>query len=83
MIQGLVGGYTEPRVRTGRPSIGPPEARKTERHFSEVIPDKKRKKCQVCAQTRDQGYKGTRVRTWCRPCGIGLCTGKCFEQYHT
>ena len=65
LVEGLIGGYQEPRKKVGRPSIGSPEARKVERHFLEVIPDKKRKKCAVCAQKQEQGYKGTRITTWC------------------
>lgn len=82
VVEGLINGYQEPRKKVGRPSLLPPEARKTERHFLEIIPEKKRKKCAVCAEARNQGYKGTRISTWCRDCGVGLCKGNCFMQYH-
>lgn len=82
LVEGLIGNYQEPRKRVGRPSIAIPQARKTERHFLEVIPNKKRKKCSVCAQDRSQGFKGTRITTWCKDCGVGLCKGQCFINYH-
>ncbi|CAB4027540.1 THAP domain-containing 9 [Paramuricea clavata] len=73
LVQGLIGGYEEPRKKVGRPSLGSPEARKLQRHFLQVIPDKKRKKCAVCAQDRDQGsdmVKGDRERVILKPNAI-------------
>ncbi|XP_067945031.1 piggyBac transposable element-derived protein 4-like [Watersipora subatra] len=82
LVEGLIGDYREPRKHVGRPSCSP-VARKTARHFLEVIPDGKRKKCTVCAKPRGQGYKGSRIGTWCKDCGVGLCKGACFNSYHT
>jgi hypothetical protein len=82
VVEGLIGDYTAPRKRAGRPSLQPPAARKTERHFLEKIPDSKRKKCVVCCQKRVDGYKGSRITTWCKDCGVGLCKGECFIAYH-
>ena len=49
VVESLIGDYKEPRSQLGRPSIGTPASRKTERHFLESISDKKRKKSAVCA----------------------------------
>ncbi|XP_067940176.1 ankyrin repeat, PH and SEC7 domain containing protein secG-like [Watersipora subatra] len=38
LVEGLIGDYCEPKKRIGRPSCSP-VARKTARHFLEVIPD--------------------------------------------
>ena len=80
LIEGLVAGHTETRRKAGRPSLGPEPARLPERHFVDDIPEKKRKKCVVCAQDRVDGYKGSRIRTWCSECCVAL---GCFKRYHT
>ena len=54
LVKGLVGPFREPRKKVGRPSLGPLEARQTARHFMEMIPDQKQKKCAVCATKRSQ-----------------------------
>ena len=82
VVEGLIGDYREPRKRAGRPSLLPPAAKKTERHFLSKIPDGKRKKCVVCGQRREEGYKGSRITTWCEDCGVGLCKGECFAKFH-
>ena len=53
LVEGLIGGYEEPRTRVGRPSLGSPEARLTARHFLETIPDKKREKREIFSFKRD------------------------------
>lgn len=82
VVEGLIGDYSAPRKRMGRPSLLIPAARKTERHFVEKIPDGKRRKCVVCCQKRADGFKGSRITTWCKDCGVGLCKGDCFISYH-
>ena len=82
-VEGLVVGHTETYRKAGHPSLGPESARLTERHFLDGIPEKKHKKCVVCAQDRADGYKGSRIRTWCSECGVALCAICCFKQYHT
>jgi hypothetical protein len=82
LVEGLIGGYEEPRTRVGRPSLGSPEARLTARHFLETIPDKKRKKCVLCAEKREVGFKGSHISTWCKDCGVGLCKA-CFPKYNS
>ena len=82
VVEGLIGDYTTTRRKVGRPSLLPPGARKTERHFIEKIPDGKRRKCAVCRQNRSDGFKGSRITTWCKDCGVGLCKGECFITYH-
>ena len=56
-FQGLVVGHTETRRKAGHPSLGPEPACLTERHFVDDIPEKKHKKCVVCAQDRADVYK--------------------------
>ena len=58
-------------------------ARLTARHFIGYIPENKRRKCEVCTQDKSVGFKGSRIRTWCSDCGVGLCIGDCFRRYHT
>ena len=81
VVEGLIGEYKEPRKKVGRPSLTIPSNLSCVRHFIENIPDKKRRKCVMCAQNRTDGFKGSRVRTWCKDCGVGLCM-KCFPLYH-
>ncbi|XP_067947420.1 piggyBac transposable element-derived protein 4-like [Watersipora subatra] len=81
LVEGLIGDYREPRKRIGRPSFLL-AARKIVRHFFEVIPNGKRKKCTVCAKPIGQGYKGSKIGTWDKDCGVGLCKGACFNSYH-
>ncbi|XP_067935863.1 E3 ubiquitin-protein ligase TRIM33-like isoform X2 [Watersipora subatra] len=84
-VEGLIGDYCEPKNQMGRPSVTSPLARKTQRHFIDTIPNGKRRKCVVCAKPRHHGdgYKKTRIRTWCKDCDVGLCKGECFRRYHT
>ena len=51
LVEGLVAGHTETSRKAGRPSLD-----LTERHFVDHIPEKKRKKCALCAQNRADGY---------------------------
>ena len=37
----------------------------------------------VCAQQREKGFKGSRIGTWCKDCGVALCAIGCFRRYHT
>ena len=83
LAEGLVVGHTEQRRKAAHPSLGPEPARLTERHFVEDFHEKKHKKCVVCAQDRSDGYKGSRIRTWCTECGVALCAIACFKRYHT
>ena len=84
LVEGLVVGHTETRRKAGHPSLGSePAPRLTERPFVDDIPEKKHKKCVVCAQDRADGYKGSRIRTCCGECGLALCAICCFKRYHT
>ena len=83
LVEGLIAAYEEPRTRAGRPSVVADEARLTARHFIGYIPENKRRKCEVCTQDKSVGFKGSRIRTWCSDCGVGLCIGDCFRRYHT
>ena len=71
-MEELIGGHTEERKKVGQPSLGPAESRLRERHFVEATPDKKCKKCVVCAQQREEGFKRSRISTWCKDCGVAL-----------
>ena len=83
LLDGLVVGHIETRRKAGHPSLGPEPARLTERHFVDNILEKKHKKCVVCAQDRADGYKGSRIRTWCTECGVALGAIGCFKRYDT
>ena len=80
-VEHLIGSYNSCQ-RPGRRSTCPVEARLDQKHFIEYIPDGKRKKCVVCGD-RPQTFSGTRVRTYCPDCNVGLCIGECFRRYHT
>ena len=75
-VEDLIGSYNS-RQRSGRRSTCPVEARLDQKHFIEYIPDSKRMKCVVCGD-RPQTFSGTRVRTYCPDCNVGLCIGQCF-----
>ena len=84
----LINQHNPQRKHPGRPAADPlPVIRLSDRHFLDLIPDRKRMVCAVChqyhASQNDQMYKGSRVRTWCADCGVGLCIGNCFRRYHT
>ena len=79
LVEGLVVRHTETRRMAGHPILGPEPARLTERHFVDDIPEKKHKKCVVCAQNRADGYKDSRIRTWCSECGVALCAIGCYK----
>ena len=68
LVEGLVVGHTETRRKAIRLSLGPEPARLTGRHFVDDIPEKKRTKCVVGAQDSRDGYKDSRIRTWCSEC---------------
>ena len=51
-------------------------------HFIDWIPDKKRLKCAVCCG-KSGNFAGSGVKTWCPDCGVGLCVGQCFRDFHT
>ena len=70
LVESLVVGHIETRRKAGHPSLGPEPACVTERHFVDNIPEKKHKKCVICAQDIAVGYKGSRIRTWCSECGV-------------
>ena len=80
LVEGLIARYEKPRTRAGRPSLVADEARLTDRHFIGYIPENKRRKCEVCTQGKFVGFKGSRIRTWCSDCGVGLCIGDCFRR---
>ena len=83
LIESLVAGHTETRRKACHPSLGPDPAHLTELNFVDDIPEKKYKKCVVCAQDRAEGYKGSRIRTWCSEYDVALCAIRCFKRYHT
>lgn len=81
LISGLIGNFRQGKSRRGRQSLQS-AVRLTARHFIELIPEKRRLKCLVCAGKRNK-FSGCRVRTWCPDCQVGLCLGTCFKNYHT
>ena len=68
-------------------------------HYSEMNPNGKKSECVVCRannfgvyvwKRRKEGGEKFKMkkapgkpRNWCKRCGIHLCVGKCFEDYHT
>jgi hypothetical protein len=77
-------GRTVHSRKQGRPSINPPPARLTERHFIEKIPPtgkkaKPQKRCVVC----QKNGKMSDTTYWCPDCETGQCTDTCFKVYHT
>ncbi|XP_061163252.1 piggyBac transposable element-derived protein 4-like [Saccostrea echinata] len=81
IIKGLLGNFREGRLRRGRLGVQRC-ARLSAKHFIDWIPEKKRMKCAVCSGKRGN-FAGTRIRTWCPDCSVGLCVGNCFRKFHT
>ncbi|VDI04490.1 Hypothetical predicted protein [Mytilus galloprovincialis] len=81
IIQGLIGQHREGQTRPGRRCLLQ-STRLTARHFIEWIPNKRRMRCAVCSG-KENRFSGTRIRTWCPDCGVGLCVGRCFKHFHT
>ncbi|VDI18358.1 Hypothetical predicted protein [Mytilus galloprovincialis] len=71
IIQGLIGQHREGQTRPGRRCLLQ-STRLTARHFIEWIPNKRRMRCAVCS-CKENRFSGTRIRTWCPDCGVGLC----------
>jgi hypothetical protein len=79
-------GRTVHSHKQRRPSINPPPARLTERHFTEKIPStgkkakpRKMERCVVCQKNgkrRDTTY-------WCPDYQTGLCTDTRVNVFHT
>ena len=75
----------------GRPRVGAPMGRLTERHFPAEMPsddqkEKPRKRCHVCCVPtgvkRRKGIAAPRrheTRFWCPDCGVPLCIVNCFK----
>ena len=53
------------------------------KHQLTKIPNKLRRRCQVCKQTRPKGKGEKRSFYQCSECDIGLCPSPCFAQYHS
>lgn len=68
LIEGLTGNFRQENFALAR------------RHFMDKIPGGKRMKCAVCTSDR---FSGSRIRTWCSDCHVGLCVGRLFRIYHT
>ncbi|CAC5420054.1 unnamed protein product [Mytilus coruscus] len=81
IVQDLIGQHREGQTRPGRSCLHQ-STRLTARHFIEWIPYKRRMRCAVCSG-KENRFSGTRIRTWCPDCGVGLCVGRCFKHFHT
>lgn len=60
------------------------EKRLIGKHF--VYKNTKRGKCRVCSQKKNPTTgkkKDTKTQNFCQKCGIFLCIGQCFEDFHT
>ena len=59
-----------------------------EHHYLQQLPRKadermRQKVCQVCHHSTRRATLVKRVTTWCESCGVGLCIGECFRDYHS
>lgn len=81
IVKGLLGNFREGRSKRGRVGVLRC-ARLTAKHFIDWVPGRKRMRCAVCAK-RGGNFAGTRIRTWCPDCSVGLCVGNCFKKFHT
>ena len=80
IVKWLLSEFREGPAQPGRRSLLR-TVRLTARHFIEYIPEKRRLRCSVCTGKKSR-FSGSRVRTWCADCGVGLCIGQCFRKYH-
>ncbi|KAJ8934841.1 hypothetical protein NQ318_016177 [Aromia moschata] len=75
--------YPTENPRPSRRDVG--ASRLIERHFPEELPRKKghlqRRRCIVCAQTKNNVRKRKETRFMCKDCDVGLCI-PCFRIYH-
>ena len=58
------------------------------RHSLDNIPStggrsKGQRWCYVCQHTERGTQRRKMVTTWCKECGVGLCVGQCYQDYHT
>jgi len=82
VIDGLLEGYTAPKVKTGRRSPMDPPMRLTAKHFVSYLEGKSKPDCVVCSDRASNRRKQTSY--CCKDCGnIPLCVTPCFERYHT
>jgi hypothetical protein len=51
-----------------------------ERHFLEIIPNKKRRDCVYCSNRKVRQIKS---KYQCKFCKLAFCPAECFERYHT
>lgn len=56
------------------------EKRLIGKHFA--YKNTKQGRCRVCSQKKN-GKKDTKTQNYCQKCGIFLCIGQCFEDFHT
>ncbi|CAC5426390.1 unnamed protein product [Mytilus coruscus] len=80
IVQGLIGQHREGQTRPSRRRLHQ-STRLTARHFIEWIPNKRRMRCAVYSG-KENRFSETRIRTWCPDCGVGLCVGRCFKNFH-
>ena len=68
-------------------------------HYGETNPNGKKRECVACIANNFGKYEWKKMdkvrvnvklekapkkpRNWCPRCGIHLCIGKCFQDYHT
>ncbi|CAG2200909.1 unnamed protein product [Mytilus edulis] len=81
VVRGLIGDFRGGNRRRGRRPENIPIANAIRMHFLDVIPDGKRRKCVKCSGYNK--YRKSRISTWCSVCGVGLCVGRCFREFHS
>ena len=70
IVKRLLAEFREGHAQPGRRPLLR-TVRLTARHFIEYIPEKKRLRCSICTGMKSR-FSGSRVRTWCADCGVGL-----------
>ena len=83
VVNGLIGTYRDGNTRRGRKSaIIAPLVDPINQHSLDIIPDGGRRQCAVCFSRQSGSYRKSRINTWCAACGVGLCIGRCFRNFH-
>ena len=70
-----------PSTLTKSSIIHLPVAHHNQHHYIDIIPEGRRRKCDVCAD-RNNTFRKSRISTWCSTCVVGLCVGDCFRKLH-
>ena len=87
VVEGLIGGYTQPRLHRGRPATPASADRYVDfhGHLRRRLPRGTKRDCSNCSDR--YGNTGRRRTTWeCVRCGAALCVNggnDCWHRWHT